>query len=142
MMLASALAATAAQPAPLQPLLIDGDGIDAPLTGRPGDPARGRAIVADRQVGTCLLCHAAPIAEEKFQGNIGPDLHGVGDRLTPAQLRLRVADATQLNPDTVMPSYYVVSGRNRVGRNWTGRPVLDAGQIEDVVAWLATLRAP
>ena len=139
------LAALAAQPtvaADLATYMVNGDGIPASLTGQPGDAARGRKVVATRQVGTCLLCHAAPIAEERFQGTIGPDLAGVGSRLTPAQLRLRVIDASRANPDTVMPSYYAVAGRNRVGRAWQGRPILDAGQIEDVVAYLSTLREP
>ncbi|MCW3473917.1 sulfur oxidation c-type cytochrome SoxX [Limobrevibacterium gyesilva] len=144
MMLGGALAigSAAAAPVPLLAYNVAGDGIAAPLTGQPGDAVRGRQVVANRQVGMCLLCHMAPIPEERFQGNIGPDLRGVGSRLTPAQIRLRVVDAARLNPDTVMPSYYVVAGRNRVGGAWAGRPVLDAGQIEDVVAFLATLRAP
>lgn len=126
-------------PARLAPYQVEGDGIEAPLTERPGDPVRGRAVVASRQTGLCLLCHAAPIPEERFQGSIGPDLHGVGARLTPAQLRLRLVDAARANPDTVMPSYYVVAGRTRVGAAWRDRPILDAGQIEDIVAYLATL---
>lgn len=119
---------------------IEGDGIAAPLTGHQGDPVRGREVVATRQVGTCLLCHAGPFPEERFQGTIAPDLRGVGDRLTEAQIRLRLVDAAQANPKTVMPSYYQVEGRNRVGKPWLGRPILSAEQIEDVVAFLATLR--
>jgi sulfur-oxidizing protein SoxX len=119
---------------------IDGDGIEAPLTGRAGDPARGREIVVTRHVGTCLLCHSGPFPEERFQGTIGPDLHGVGARLSAAQLRLRVVNPAHLNPDTVMPSYYVVTGLNRVGKPWRDKPVLTAEQVEDVVAFLQTLR--
>lgn len=118
---------------------VEGDGIAASLTGRAGDPVLGRGVVASRQAGLCLLCHAVPIPEERFQGSIGPDLRGVGARLSPAQLRLRVVDASQVKPDTVMPSYYMVAGRTRVGAAWRDRPVLDAGQVEDVVAYLATL---
>jgi sulfur-oxidizing protein SoxX len=117
------------------------DRMDAPLTGMPGDAARGRAIVASRTGGLCLLCHAAPIAEERFQGDIGPDLAGIGARLSPGELRLRVADAGALNPDTVMPSYRRTEGV-RVGRAWAGRPILTDQQIEDVVAWLAGQQAP
>lgn len=117
------------------------DRIDAPLTDMPGDPARGRAVVASRTTGLCLLCHAAPIVEERFPGDIGPDLAGIGARLTPAELRLRVADAAAVNPDTVMPSYRRTEG-TRVGRAWSGRPILTDQQIEDVVAWLAEQRAP
>ncbi|WP_425452505.1 sulfur oxidation c-type cytochrome SoxX [Methylobacterium radiodurans] len=135
------LAATATRAAEsLVPYAIVGDAIPESLTGAPGDPARGRAIVADRTRGLCLLCHAGPVPEERFQGNLAPDLAGVGARLNPAQLRLRLVDGRALNPDTIMPSYYSLSGLARVGRAWQGRPILSAGEIEDVVAFLATLR--
>ena len=110
------------------------------LTGAPGDPARGRAIVLSRQRGLCLLCHAGPFPEERFQGNLAPDLAGVGGRLTGDQLRLRLVDGRRLNPGTIMPSYYRTEGLVRVGPAWQGRPILAAGEIEDVVAFLATLR--
>jgi sulfur-oxidizing protein SoxX len=110
------------------------------LTGQPGDAVRGRAIVANRTVGLCLLCHSAPIPEERFQGNLAPSLAGAGSRATPDQLRLRVADAARLNPDTIMPPYYRTDGLTRVARNFQGRTILSAGQIEDVVAYLASLK--
>jgi sulfur-oxidizing protein SoxX len=124
----------------LVPYSIEGDGIAASLTGRPGDPAKGRQVVASRQVGTCLLCHPGPFPEERFQGTIGPDLRGVAARLSEAQIRLRLVDASRANPETVMPSYYKLEGLNRVGKPWQGKAVLSAGQIEDVVAFLMTLR--
>ncbi|WP_412759714.1 sulfur oxidation c-type cytochrome SoxX [Methylorubrum subtropicum] len=136
------LAAPVAQAEELAPYAIVGDAIPASLTGAPGDPARGRAIVADRTRGLCLLCHAGPFPEERFQGNLAPDLAGVGSRRSPAQLRLRLVDGRVLNPDTIMPSYYSLSGLARVGRAWQGRPILNAAEIEDVVAFLATLREP
>jgi sulfur-oxidizing protein SoxX len=110
------------------------------LTGKPGDPVRGRAIVANRTVGLCLLCHSAPIPEERFQGNLAPSLAGAGARATPDQIRLRVADAARLNPDTIMPPYYRVDGLTRVARNFQGKTILTAEQIEDVVAYLASLK--
>ena len=116
------------------------DAIPRPLTATPGDAARGRAIVANRQVGLCLLCHTGPFPEERFQGNLAPDLAGVGERWSTGQLRLRVVDSRRLNPQTIMPSYHRTEGLVRVGRAWRGRPVLDAQQVEDVVAFLATLR--
>ena len=112
------------------------------LTGKPGDPARGRAIAANRTVGLCLLCHSAPIPEERFQGNLAPSLAGAGSRATPGQLRLRVVDAARLNPDTIMPPYYRVDGLVRVARNFQGKTILSAEQIEDVVAYLASLKDP
>lgn len=105
------------------------------------DPTRGRAIVANRQVGLCVLCHAGPFPEVAFQGNIGPDLHGVGARLTEAELRAQVTNAKALNPASVMPSYAATDQR-RVAGPFQNRPILSPDQIEDVVAYLATLRAP
>lgn len=138
--LAAALLAAAA--GPLAPYQVDGDAIVAPLAGQPGDAARGRAIVLARQVSTCLLCHGGPFPEERFQGTVGPSLSGVGARLSEGQLRLRIVDAAAANPQTVMPSFYRVAGLARVARQWEGKPVLSADQVEDVVAYLATLRAP
>lgn len=115
------------------------DGIPAPLTQQPGDPARGRAIAANRQLGLCLLCHTGPIPEERFQGNLAPDLDGAGSRWTTAQLRLRMVDASHFNPDTIMPAYFKTDGLQRVAPQQQGKTILDAQQIEDVVAWLHTL---
>jgi L-cysteine S-thiosulfotransferase len=120
----------------------DNDAIDTPLTGQPGDAVRGRQIVGNRSVSACLLCHAGPFPDPHLQGTIGPSLDGVGSRLSAGQIRLRLMDARMLNPDTTMPPYFVVDGLNRTGRQWQGRTALNAQQIEDVVAFLATLRAP
>ena len=117
-----------------------GDAVPQPLTDTPGDPARGRAIVANRQLGLCLLCHTAPIPEERFQGNLAPELAGAGSRWTPAQLRLRIADARALNPQTIMPSYYHTEGLSRVPAALASANLLNAQQVEDVVAYLSTLR--
>lgn len=116
------------------------DSIPRSLTGEAGDAVRGRAIVANRTVGLCLLCHSGPIPEERFQGNLAPSLAGAGSRATPGQLRLRLVDAARLNPDTIMPPYYRADGLVRVGRNFRGKTILTAQQIEDVVAYLATLK--
>jgi sulfur-oxidizing protein SoxX len=118
---------------------IVGDAIPEPLTGVKGNPARGRAIVVDRQRGLCLLCHAGPFPEQRFQGNLAPDLTGVGTRWSEGQLRLKIVDSRRLNPATIMPPYYNMDGLVRVGRNWQDKPVLSAEQVEDVVAFLTTL---
>lgn len=107
----------------------------------PGNPKAGREIVASRKEGLCLLCHQAPIPEEPFQGNLAPDLAGVGERLTPAQLRQRIEDSSAINPGTIMPSYFKTTGLTRVAPSHRGQTILTAQQVEDVVAYLATLRA-
>jgi sulfur-oxidizing protein SoxX len=121
--------------------IIADDGIAAPLAGAvAGDAARGRALVANRQASLCLLCHTGPIPEERFQGNLAPDLQGAGQRWSAAQLRLRIVDASHFNPATIMPSYYKTDGLNRVAAGFQGKTILTAQQIEDVVAWLLTLK--
>lgn len=119
---------------------ITGDSIPQSLTGTKGDSARGRAIVVDRQKGLCLLCHTGPFAEQRFQGTLAPDLSDAGARLNEGQLRLRLVDSSKVNPDTIMPAYYRIDGLTRVGSAWQGKPVLTAEQIEDVVAFLTTLK--
>jgi sulfur-oxidizing protein SoxX len=118
---------------------VVGDGIPESLTGAPGDAARGRALVLER-ASTCILCHSGPFPETKFQGDLAPSLAGAGSRSTISQLRLRLVDASRLNPTTIMPSYYRIDGLDRVSSNWRGKPILSAEQIEDIVAYLATLR--
>ncbi len=123
----------------LRPYEVVGDAIPESLTGVRGNPARGRAIVVDRQKGLCLLCHAGPFPEQRFQGNLAPDLTGAGTRWSEGQLRLKIVDSRRLNPATIMPPYYNMDGLVRVGRNWQDKPVLSAEQVEDVVAFLTTL---
>jgi sulfur-oxidizing protein SoxX len=116
------------------------DAIPRSLTGAPGDPERGRAIVASRQVGLCLLCHSGPFPEERFQGDLAPDLRGAGRRWSEGQLRLRLVDPARLNPTTIMPAYHRTEGLVRVAPASRGKPILTAEQIEDVVAFLTTLK--
>jgi L-cysteine S-thiosulfotransferase len=124
----------------LRPYRVVGDAIPASLTGKPGDSVRGKAIVVSRQTGLCLLCHSAPLPEEKFQGTIGPDLKGAGSRYTEGELRLRIVDSSLLDPGTIMPSYYRLGALDRVAPAFRGKTVLTAEQIEDVVAFIMTLR--
>jgi L-cysteine S-thiosulfotransferase len=116
------------------------DGIPQSLTGAKGDPARGRAIVANRQVGLCLLCHSGPFPAERFQGDLATNLAGVGSRLSEGQLRLRIVDPARINPATIMPGYHRTEGLVRVAPAYRGKPILSAEQIEDVVAFLMTLK--
>jgi L-cysteine S-thiosulfotransferase len=110
------------------------------LTGKKGDPVRGRQIVANRQVGLCLLCHSGPFPEERFQGDLAPDLSHVGSRLSEAQIRARIVDPSRANPRTIMPAYHKTEGLTRVSPSYRGKTILSAEQIEDVVAYLSTLR--
>jgi L-cysteine S-thiosulfotransferase len=119
---------------------IVGDAIPQSLTGAKGDAARGRAIVANHNTGLCLLCHSGPFPEDKFQGNLAPDLAGAGARSSEGQLRLRVVDASKLNPDTIMPPFYRTDHLIRVPQQYRDKPVLSAVDVEDVVAYLMTLK--
>lgn len=121
------------------PYVVQGDAIPEPLTAVPGEPARGREVVTGRDA-NCLLCHAIPETGERFMGNVAPSLSAVGTRLTPGQLRLRVVDPTRLKPDVAMPAYYRTQGLDRVMEPYRGKPVLSAQQVEDVVAYLTTLK--
>ena len=138
---AGCITATSAAPgAHALPFRVVEDGIPVALTTQPGDAARGREIAANRQVGLCVLCHQLPMAADRFQGDIATSLAGAGARWTAPQLRLRIVDSRRVNADSVMPSYYKLNGLTRVGANWRDKPILNAQQVEDVVAWLASLK--
>lgn len=138
--LAAVFAGSAVSAQELRTYVIAGDSIPDPLTGEPGDAARGRAIVADRTVGLCLLCHSGPFPETPLQGNLAPNLAGAGARWSAGQLRLRLVDPSRLVPDTIMPPYYRLDHVQRVARSYEGKTILGAQQIEDVVAYLVTLK--
>jgi L-cysteine S-thiosulfotransferase len=138
--LALALLAATSAAAQVAPYVVERGAIEAPLLGLVGDAARGRAIVANRQKGLCLLCHSGPIPEERFQGDLAPSLAGAGSRSTEGQIRLRMVDSRRVNPESVMPAYHAVDGLQRVGAAFAGKPVLSAQEIEDVVAYLKELK--
>ena len=119
------------------PVVQRADSMDTPLAAA-GDPARGREVFLQREQGHCVLCHAVPGAD--IAGNVGPPLAGVGSRLTSGQIRLRIADITRVYPDSVMPTFHRIEGLVRVAPNYRGRPALDGQQVEDLVAWLSTLK--
>ena len=127
---------TSAKPAILVPYQIVRDEIPEPLTGRLGDATRGRIIALDRDEGNCLACHSIPIPEEQFHGTIGPDLRGIASRMTPGQLRLRIVNPKLLNPKSLMPAYYKNKGLYRVRADVRGKPILEAQDIEDLIAFL------
>ena len=118
---------------------IERDAMPRPLTAVPGDTVRGREVVVGRDA-SCLFCHAVPATAERFMGTIGPPLAGVGARLTAAQLRLRIVDITRVNREAAMPAYFRVDGLDTVAQNYRGRTILTAQQVEDVVAYLTSLK--
>jgi sulfur-oxidizing protein SoxX len=119
-------------------VVIENDAIPASLTREAGSIPDGAAEFVSREGGHCVLCHAIEGLDAEFQGNVGPDLTGIGARLTPGQIRLRIVDAQRIWPDTVMPSYYRTGGLRQVGQEFEGQPALTARQIEDLVAYLSS----
>lgn len=134
------LGATAAAQDLVAYKIVDESSIPASLTGKPGDPANGREVVINRQQGNCLGCHEMPIPEQPFHGKVGPDLAGVASRYSEGEIRLRVVDPKVLNSATIMPAFYRVEGFHRVVDKFAGKPILSAEQVEDVVAYLMTLK--
>jgi len=113
-----------------------------PLTSQPGDPAAGKKAFTNRRQGNCLACHVVTslAQEEQFHGEIGPPLDGVAGRYSMAELRLRIVDSKKLNPATIMPSFYKKDGFHRVAQKFEGKTILEAQQVEDILAYLATLK--
>ena len=132
---------SAASTADCAPFEITGDRIEQPLAGKVGQAGAGARVAADRQRGDCVICHRLPLPEGRFHGNLGPDLRAVGLRLSPAQLRLRVAANRHLNPESIMPDYCRSDGRHQVAEDYRDHPILSAQDIEDLVAWLSGLDA-
>jgi L-cysteine S-thiosulfotransferase len=139
-LLASAASAQELHTQELRSYVVAGDSIPESLTGEPGDAQRGRALVANRTVGLCLLCHSGPLPEVPLQGNLAPSLAGAGARWSAGQLRLRLVDPSRLVPDTIMPPYYRLDHLQRVAHTYDGKTILGAQQIEDVVVYLVSLK--
>ena len=117
-----------------------GDTIPVSLTGVAGDPVKGKKLAVNRKKGNCLACHAMPIPEQQFHGEVGPDLSGVGNRMNEAELRLHLVNSKALNPDTIMPAFHKVS-LNRVLKKFKGKTILGAQEIEDIIAYISTLKS-
>lgn len=138
--------AVAAEIAPGDVQFVDG-AVPTPLTATPGDPVEGRKVLGSRSLGNCIACHAnTEMSDVAWHGEVGPPLDGAGSRWTEAELRGIVANAKIMFPESMMPSFYKVDGFIRPGDAYTGKPakeitpLLTAQQIEDVVAYLATLK--
>ncbi|NIR83735.1 MAG: sulfur oxidation c-type cytochrome SoxX, partial [Gammaproteobacteria bacterium] len=108
--------------------IVDGEKIETSLTGKPGDPENGRKVAINRKQGNCLACHKMPVPEQPFHGNVGPPLTGVGSRLTPAEVRLRIVNPKVLNPDTIMPAFYRSDNLHRVMKKFQGTTILTPQQ--------------
>jgi sulfur-oxidizing protein SoxX len=122
---------------------VEGDAINASLTRKPGDAVKGAQLMQQRQKSLCVLCHSGPFPEPHLHGTIAPGLTGVGSRLSAGQLRLRIVDMRRLNPESIMPTYYaaVANGDDaRIAADWRDKPILTADEIEDLVAYLQTLK--
>ncbi len=121
--------------------IVDEASIPEPLTGKLGDPGKGREAFINRKQGNCLGCHAVTELEtEPFHGEVGPPLDGVADRYEEGEIRLQVVNAKITNPDTIMPGFYVADGLHRVAEDFRGKTILTAEQVEDIVAYLLTLK--
>lgn len=130
----------AAETAMVKFKITGGESIEKSLTGKPGDPVKGRKLVFHRKRGNCLTCHVMPIPEQAFHGDLGPDLNGVASRYSAGELRLRLVDATVINEDTIMPAFYRSAGLHRVLKKFKGKTVLSAQEVEDILAYLLTLK--
>lgn len=121
--------------------IVDG-ALAAPLTDKAGDPAKGRQWVMGRKLGNCLACHVnTDMAEQPYHGEVAPPLDGVASRWSQGEIRAIVVNSKEaLSPDTIMPSFYRDTGFNRVAKKFEGKTILSAQQVEDVVAYLMTLK--
>lgn len=124
----------------VEPKIVD-HAIPTSLTGKPGDPEAGKKVIVGNRLGNCLACHAiSALKDTPFHGQVGPSLDGVAERYKPEQLRLILTDSKKVFPDTVMPAFYKVDGFRRERHEFVGKTILTAAQVEDVIAYLETLK--
>jgi sulfur-oxidizing protein SoxX len=140
---ALAISTLLALPIPSEAQVVwTGDAVQTALSPNPGNPIKGRAIVTSRQTGLCILCHSGPFPEERFQGNLAPDLRLSVANLSVGQLRARLVDPARSNPNTIMPAYFRIDHLQRVAPQFAGKTVLTGQEIEDVLAYLLTIKSP
>lgn len=141
-------AAFAGGVAPKDVVYTEDGAVEASLSGAAGDAASGAKIVSSKKLGNCIACHqVTALSDSPFHGEVGPTLDGVADRWSEAELRGILSNSKKTFEGTVMPAYYKVDGFVRPGKAYTGKapdgpldPLLSAQQIEDVVAFLSTLK--
>ena len=115
--------------------------VTASLTGVEGDPTNGRKVFMNRKQGNCLACHVnSEMSEQTFHGLVGPVLDGVADRWTAAELRGMLVNSKKVFEGTIMPAFYKDNGYNRILKKFEGKTILKAQQVEDVLAYLQTLK--
>ena len=132
--------ASAGSTTPMDVSFEDG-AVAASLSGAAGDAEEGRKVFANRKLGNCLACHVNDdLSEQSFHGEVGPELNGVADRWSEAELRGIVANAKMTFEDTIMPAFFVDGGFNRNLEKFEGKTILSAQQVEDVIAYLMTLK--
>ena len=120
--------------------VVDENSIPQNLTGKKGDPVNGRKLAINRKKGNCLACHVMPIPEQSYHGKIGPDLNGVASRYEEGELRLRIVNPKIINEATIMPAFYRNDGFHRVMKKFNGKTIISAQDVEDIVAYLMTLK--
>ena len=122
--------------------IVDGNTIPKPLTDKPGDPKNGAKLVVARKKGNCLACHKIQqLSDFPFHGNVGPEISDVATRMSEGEMRLRLVNPKVINEDTIMPAFYRTEGLHRVMKKFQGKPVLTEQEIEDIIAFLKTLKA-
>ena len=134
------LSAMAGTPKLVSYKIVDESSIPKSLTGKPGNSKKGRKLAVHRKKGNCLACHKMPIPEQQFHGEIGPDLAGVGSRYSAGELRLLIVNPKVVNEDTIMPAFYKNTGFNAVLKKFKGKTVISAQDVEDIIAYLLTLK--
>ncbi|MCP5372890.1 MAG: sulfur oxidation c-type cytochrome SoxX [Hyphomicrobiales bacterium] len=140
-MVAIAMAAAGTRAEMAKIMVENGEKIPQSLTGTPGNAENGRAVVIDRRKGNCLACHMiAEIKDQQFHGEVGPPLDDVGSRMGAGELRLRIVNPKIINPDTIMPAFYRTDGLHRVAKKWQGKTIVSAQEVEDMVAYMLTLK--
>ena len=139
--LAGALALAVSATAGTVEYKIEDEAINASLTGKPGDPANGKKVFLNRKKGNCLACHVvSSLKDQPYHGEVGPPLDGTASRWSEGELRLRIVNPKVVNEETIMPAFYRTDGFHRVLKNFKGKTVISAQEVEDVLAYIMTFK--
>ncbi len=120
---------------------VEDEAIKASLTGKAGDAGNGKKVFLNRKKGNCLACHVvSSLKDQPFHGQVGPPLDGTASRWSEGELRLRIVNSKLVNEDTIMPAFHRSDGLHRVLKKFKGKPVLSAQEVEDVLAYVMTMK--